>query len=160
MILISSSHAQNGLNHQLYVQARPGSMVKARWPLNRAWGPADFVSKSRRLSRPGHDRRMDVRPNQLTPGGAYRLALELGTSYQATVNHLGDLRLIASSSVKDALGARTAAPDLRRDVWQIDPARDPAPVRAAAGDLLVVDLEETPSVVTSGLSRCQVASRS
>jgi predicted secreted protein len=100
--------------------------------------------------------RMDVRPNQLTPGGAYRLALELGTSYQATVNHLGDLRIIASSqrrgllqasprSVKEALGARTAAPDLRRDVWQIDPARDAAPVRAAAGDLLVVDLEETPS---------------
>jgi Zn-dependent peptidase ImmA (M78 family)/predicted secreted protein len=100
--------------------------------------------------------RLRVRAADIDPALAYRLALELGTSYQATVHHLGDLKRITSThrrsllaaspaSIKEALGARETGEDLRRDVWQIDPRRDASPVQAVAGDLLVVEMEETPS---------------
>lgn len=99
--------------------------------------------------------RLDIDASTIDPRSAYRLALALGTSYQATVHHLGDLQLIRSAhrrallaltpgTIKESLGARATGRDLRRDVWQLDPD-DPQPVSVVAGDVLVVDLDETPS---------------
>jgi Zn-dependent peptidase ImmA (M78 family)/predicted secreted protein len=88
----------------------------------------------------------------LTPDLAYRLALELGTSYRATVHHLGDLRMVSSAArrvlletapakIKEALGARRVVTDLNRDVWHVDRIpRSDRPIRAKPGDLLAVDL--------------------
>lgn len=52
---------------------------------------------------------------------------------------------VIGNARKEALEARTGSPRLRGDVWQIDPARDSARGRAAAGDILVVELEKASS---------------
>lgn len=90
----------------------------------------------------------------LAPAEVYQLGLELGTSYRATANRLRGLglvdqsverRLLASTprAVKDALGARRAARDLRRDVWHVASDHVQRHLRPQEGDVLVVDERET-----------------
>jgi len=100
--------------------------------------------------------RLGIDVRVLSPRSAYRLALELGTSYQATVNHLRDLGTIGAKRraallsvslrhVKEELGARDASTDLRRDVWEVDLTQGELSIRPTAGDIVVVEATETPS---------------
>lgn len=92
----------------------------------------------------------------LDPVGAYGLALECGTSYEATVRHLAHMRLITESHrdsllriqpqrVKRSLGALDVASDSRRDVWIVKAAHDVAKAEVQEGDALVVEVEDLPS---------------
>jgi Zn-dependent peptidase ImmA (M78 family) len=90
------------------------------------------------------------------PEDAYAIALRLGTSYQATVRHLPNLRLISDeqmrawlktplSRVKLGLAEDAPPEDLRNDVWQLDKRDNHAGIAVRLGDRLVVELEDTPS---------------
>lgn len=90
------------------------------------------------------------------PQDAYELSLELGTSYEATVRHLVDMRLISAArrdrllrttpqAIKVALGGLPAVADSRRNIWI---ARPPGVERALGpteGDAVVVEVPEIPS---------------
>ncbi len=95
-------------------------------------------------------------PRLLNAEGAYTLALELGTSYAATVHHLTDTRLIPASrreellnvapqEIKRTLGAFDALADSWRDVRVVRPDQAGTAVRVQEGDALVVEVPETPS---------------
>jgi Zn-dependent peptidase ImmA (M78 family)/predicted secreted protein len=99
---------------------------------------------------------LDVRPERLDPAGAYALALEFGTSYAATVHHLGNIRLLSSGqreqllkvtpqTIKQQLEAIDAAADSRKNVWLIRPPHPPGTVSPQEGDAVVVEVPETPS---------------
>jgi Zn-dependent peptidase ImmA (M78 family) len=85
----------------------------------------------------------------------YALALELGTSYEATVRHLRDMRRIDSPQrvslleiqprrIKQELGSGLAT-NLRKDVWLVQPSRNVERVFPSQGDTLIFALPETPS---------------
>lgn len=85
----------------------------------------------------------------------YRLSLEVGASYRAVVNHLRDLSFITPQQrtalvqiqpgqIKEGFGIRDVAPNLRRDVWQVDQL-GPGHVDGILGDVVAVDLPEIPS---------------
>jgi Zn-dependent peptidase ImmA (M78 family)/predicted secreted protein len=100
--------------------------------------------------------RLALAPERLDEQGAYALALELGTSYAATVRHLSDMGLVGRpqqdrllrttpQAIKQALGALDAAADAWRDVRLVTPDRRPREVGALEGDALVLDVPEVPS---------------
>jgi Zn-dependent peptidase ImmA (M78 family)/predicted secreted protein len=95
-------------------------------------------------------------PRTIDPIGAYRLSLELGTSYQAAVHHLGDMRLLPSArrkellavtprEVKRRLGAAPALADSWRDVWIVQRDDNRADLSPAAGDAVLVEVQGAPS---------------
>lgn len=98
---------------------------------------------------------LGLRAAQLDAQGVYALALELGTSYTATINHLGDLGFVrpahrdrllkvAPQVVKRAAGAIDAATDAWKDVWLVRPPRHTA-IGAQEGDVIIVEVAEIPS---------------
>jgi Zn-dependent peptidase ImmA (M78 family)/predicted secreted protein len=100
--------------------------------------------------------RLELMPTSLDAGGAYALSLELGTSYRATVNHLGDIRLIGSAqrqhllgvspqTVKQSLGASDVAADAWKDIWLIGSSLNLHQIHPMEGDALVLALPEIPS---------------
>jgi predicted secreted protein len=105
-------------------------------------------------------RSLGFRPGSLTPSDVYQVALELGTSYSATAAHLFGLHMASSAQlaifratspmvIKEELGGRGAAEDLRRDVWHVRSSEPPRELRPQAGDVVVVDRSE---VGTAGYS--------
>lgn len=100
--------------------------------------------------------RLGVMPAGLEGPDAYGLALELGTSYAATVRHLSDMRLIGEAkrdrllaiqpqAIKRSLGATDVTSDSRKDVWLVRSSQDASPVYPVEGDALVLALPEIPS---------------
>jgi Zn-dependent peptidase ImmA (M78 family) len=101
-------------------------------------------------------KRLRLELRSLDPVGAYRLALELGTSYQATINHLGDLRLLTRPrrtdllrstprKVKRLLGAGPGLADSWRDVWVVHEEDERPRIHPLAGDAVLVEVEGAPS---------------
>ena len=91
-----------------------------------------------------------------SPIDVYALALRLGTSYQATLRHLPNLKLISDHQMKQWLkqplarlkiGLAEGAPpeSLRNDVWHLDERDANTAIAVRAGDRLVVTLHDTPS---------------
>lgn len=99
---------------------------------------------------------LTLAPPRLDPQGAYALSLALGTSFNATVRHLFDMRLIGSTprnallrvtpqSIKASLGGLPAVADGRRNVWRINPPAVQSELLPIEGDAVVVEVPETPS---------------
>ncbi len=74
-------------------------------------------------------RELDLRPEQIDASTAYLLALRMGTSYRATVNHLQTLKLVTRSLAEKLRDIKPQAikQDLnedekvgKRDVWVLD----------------------------------------
>jgi predicted secreted protein len=93
---------------------------------------------------------------RLDPGNAYALALEMGTSYAATVRHLSDMRLITASwrdlllktppqVIKRSLGGLEAVADSWRDVWLVRNRQDDYELDVQEGDAVVIEAPEVPS---------------
>jgi len=89
----------------------------------------------------------------LTPEAAYLLSLKMGTSYQATVNHLQTLRKLNASEaahfrkvkpkqIKSELSEHVAA---RHDVWILDEHWNGQQVFPAVEDTIVIHLPEIPT---------------
>lgn len=100
--------------------------------------------------------KLGLRAGQLSPEGAYALALELGTSYTATVHHLADMRLLSEGNrdvllgtppqaIKRSLGASDVIADTRRDVWLVRPPQPDLRLSVQEGDAVVIEVPETPS---------------
>lgn len=88
--------------------------------------------------------------------GAYGLALELGTSYRATVHHLADMGLIRPTqrrhlldlepqSIKRELGANDVAADSWKNVWLLGASQNHQRIWPEEGDALVLALPEIPA---------------
>jgi Zn-dependent peptidase ImmA (M78 family) len=101
-------------------------------------------------------RELQMTPENLDAGDAYLLALELGTSYQATIRQLYDIRVIptarrnqllaeAPQAIKIKSGAADVLADSWKDVWMLRESHRYHPVHAMEGDAVVVDLAEIPS---------------
>lgn len=89
----------------------------------------------------------------LTPQAIYFLALKMGTSYLATVNHLHTLKRL---SFADAEELRRQQPRVikkgvghqpigRSDVWLIDEQWNGQPIFPAADDTIILRLQEIPT---------------
>lgn len=100
--------------------------------------------------------RLNLLPARLDQQGVYALALELGTSYTATVRHLGGMGLISRAlrdrllritpqAIKQALGDIEVAADAWKDIRLVGPTRGTGMVQAQAGDVLIVEVPEIPS---------------
>jgi Zn-dependent peptidase ImmA (M78 family) len=100
--------------------------------------------------------KLGLDPASLDPPGAYGVALECGTSYEATVRHLADMKVITESRrdvllrtqpqrVKRALGALDVISDSRRDVWIVKATNDEARAQVQEGDAVIVEVEDLPS---------------
>lgn len=100
--------------------------------------------------------RLGLNAASLDGQGAYGLALELGTSYRATVHHLGDMGLIRSArrrrlldlepqSIKQALGASDVAADSWKNVWLVGASQNRQQIWPEEGDALVLTLPEIPA---------------
>lgn len=92
----------------------------------------------------------------LSPVAVYSLALRLGTSYDATVRHLGNLEFATRTqvtawlttppkSIKEGLARGVALSDWRRDVWELTGQDKGLALPVHEGDRLVVALEEIPT---------------
>lgn len=90
------------------------------------------------------------------PVQVYELALRLGTSYQATIHQLRNLRLVSASEeralariaprdIKQSLTNGAEPPDFRRNVWSVDIRSDRTHLLAESGDRVVVFGREVPS---------------
>lgn len=99
---------------------------------------------------------LGVTPSSLEERSVYALALEMGTSYTATVRRLHGLRLITAGlrdqllrttpqSIKRSLGDADVAVDPWRDVRLIGPRVRARAVGAVEGDVVVLELPEVPS---------------
>jgi Zn-dependent peptidase ImmA (M78 family)/predicted secreted protein len=86
----------------------------------------------------------------------YALALELGTSYAATIHRLHGLKVITAGkrdrllkttpqSIKRSLGVLDVAVDAWRDVHRVGPGDRSRVVDAVEGDVVVLDFAEVPS---------------
>lgn len=88
----------------------------------------------------------------------YGLALDMGTSYMATVHHLGDLGVldlgrrdnlarIAPQRIKRELGGQDAIADAWKDVRlvRVRDGERMAEVHAEQGDAVILEVPETPS---------------
>jgi Zn-dependent peptidase ImmA (M78 family) len=91
-----------------------------------------------------------------SPEDVYALALRLGTSYQATLRHLPNLKLISENEMRQwqkhplarvKVGIAEGAPpeSLRNDVWYLTERDADTAIAVRIGDRLVVDLEDAPS---------------
>jgi Zn-dependent peptidase ImmA (M78 family) len=91
-----------------------------------------------------------------SPEDVYALALRLGTSYQATLRHLPNLKLISDHQMRQwvkqplsrvKLGLAEGAPpeNLRNDVWHLTERDAGTVIAVRAGDRLVVALADIPS---------------
>lgn len=100
--------------------------------------------------------RLGVRPHSLDGRSAYALALELGTSYRATVQHLGDMGLIRPDvrrrlltlqprAIKRQVEGSESTADSWRDVWEVGSPHEGGRVWPIVGDALVFSLKETPA---------------
>jgi Zn-dependent peptidase ImmA (M78 family)/predicted secreted protein len=100
-------------------------------------------------------KKLGVQIGRLDAAGAYALALELGTSYAATVHHLTDMHLLvaahrdrllktAPQAIKRSLGAADVAADAWRDVWLVH-SPPSLQVDVQEGDAVVVEVPEVPS---------------
>jgi Zn-dependent peptidase ImmA (M78 family) len=97
-----------------------------------------------------------LRPDLMSPQDAYELALDLGTSYEATVRHLVDARILAAThrdrllkvppqAIKQTLGAADVMTDSWRDVWLVLSSGTASKLDVQEGDAVVVEVPETPS---------------
>jgi Zn-dependent peptidase ImmA (M78 family)/predicted secreted protein len=86
----------------------------------------------------------------------YSLALEMGTSYSATVGHLSNLKKLGRSqrdrlqritpqAIKSAIGALGTVADAWKNAWLVRPPRHDLEVTPLEGDALVVEVPEVPS---------------
>lgn len=100
--------------------------------------------------------RLEIEPAGLDGPGAYTLALELGTSYRATVHHLGTMGLIGRAhrqrllalqpqSIKQDLGASDIAADAWKNVWLVGSSQDRQWIWPEEGDAVVLTFPEIPS---------------
>lgn len=98
--------------------------------------------------------RLKRRPERLDPGQAYRLSLELGASYTATVTQMHALQRIGTANARAlhqqhpidiktdlALGHRPA--NARADVWPLAREDDGRTLVVSQGDEVHVSLRET-----------------
>jgi Zn-dependent peptidase ImmA (M78 family)/predicted secreted protein len=112
--------------------------------------PVQLVNRG--LARIGLKRR----PEQLDPGQAYRLSLELGASYTATVTQMHALERISAANARAlhqqhpidiktdlALGHRPA--NARADVWPLAREDDGRTVWVSPEDEVHIRLNETPT---------------
>ena len=87
---------------------------------------------------------------ELSPSEAYRLSLELGASYSATVTHLVNLRRIerhwanylldhSPKSIKEEI-TQTPREEARSDVWSLTEADQGKRLYPRIGDELVIEL--------------------
>lgn len=99
---------------------------------------------------------LGITPQELDERSVYGLALELGTSYTATVHQLYGLKLISAmvrdrllkvtpQAIKRTLGDTEAAADSWRDIRLIMPQGRRRAVSAVEGDVVVLELPEIPS---------------
>lgn len=100
--------------------------------------------------------RLGIAVNRLDASQAYALSLELGTSYEATVRHLVDLKLLRAPQrdrllqvepkvIKEQLGALDAVADSRRNIWLVTVPQEGRLLHPLEGDAVVVVVPETPS---------------
>lgn len=100
--------------------------------------------------------RLGLQADRLDPEGAYALALELGTSYAATVRHLADMCLLSGhdrdrllgtppQAIKRAMGGLDAAADAWRDVWMVHAPGPDLQLEVQEGDAVVIEVPEAPS---------------
>jgi Zn-dependent peptidase ImmA (M78 family) len=91
-----------------------------------------------------------------SPEDVYALALRLGTSYQATLRHLPNLKLVSDhqmrqwlkqplARVKLALAEGAPPASLHNDVWHLTERDAGTQIAVRAGDRLVVALADAPS---------------
>ena len=96
------------------------------------------------------------RPWTLTPEQAYRLSLDLGSSYSATVTQLRALDRISTANVQQLMKVRplTIKTELalgrppqnaRADVWPLTPADDGRTLNVSRDDELHLSLLESPT---------------
>lgn len=99
---------------------------------------------------------LDMTAQSLDEQSVYGLALELGTSYAATVSQLHGLKLITATvrdrllrttpqTIKRTLGDVDAMSDSWKDIRLIGPRAQQRAVRAMEGDVVVLDMPEVPS---------------
>jgi Zn-dependent peptidase ImmA (M78 family) len=102
----------------------------------------------------GSMRELAVQREQVTPSGAYLMALRMGTSYAATVNQLQTLKLVrpaqaselrkhAPKQIKEKLNGEQVAG--RQDIWLLDEHWNGKDIFPAVRDTIRIQLEETPT---------------
>ena len=85
----------------------------------------------------------------------YRLAVDMGTSYLATANHLADAKFItrtaaralariAPRSIKQAIGASDDLANPWQDVWLVNKQSTPDRIAPQPGDAMVLEVEAAP----------------
>lgn len=95
-------------------------------------------------------------PQSLDERSVYGLALELGTSYTATVRQLHGLKLITArvrdrlltispQTIKRTLGDTDAAADSWRDIRLVVPRGRQRVITVVEGDVVVLEMSEVPS---------------
>jgi Zn-dependent peptidase ImmA (M78 family) len=99
-------------------------------------------------------RDLALRPEQINPSTAYLLALRMGTSYRATVNHLQTLKFVTRSlaaKLRD-IKPQDIKQDLnedekvgKRDVWVLDELSNGKPIFPAPQDMIRIQLQEVPT---------------
>lgn len=99
---------------------------------------------------------LGMTPRELDEQNIYGLALELGTSYTATVRQLHGLKLITPAvrdrllnitpqTIKRTLGDSDATSDPWKDIRLVSPQRRQRAVVAMEGDVVVLEMPEIPS---------------
>jgi predicted secreted protein len=96
------------------------------------------------------------KPGSITPEEAYRLSLDLGSSYMATVTQLRaldritfgvaqDLLKVSPITIKTALAAGQKPANARADVWALTRGDDGRRLAIGLDDEVHVSLEESPT---------------
>ncbi len=100
--------------------------------------------------------RLGIAVDRLDASQAYAVSLELGTSYEATLRHMVDLKLLRTpqrdqllrvepKAIKEQLGALNVVADTRRNIWLVTAIHDKRLLHPLEGDAVVIVLQETPS---------------
>lgn len=100
--------------------------------------------------------RLGITLERLDASQAYALSLELGTSYEATLRHLVDLKLLRApqrdrllqverKAIKEQLGALDILADSRKNIWLVTAPQERRLLHPLEGDAVVVVVPETPS---------------
>jgi len=99
-------------------------------------------------------RDLRIHSEQMNPSDAYLLALRMGTSYRATVNHLQTLKVVSKSRAENLRGTKPQQikQDLnedervgRRDVWVLDEVWNGKSIFPAPQDTIRIQLQEIPT---------------
>ena len=100
--------------------------------------------------------RLGIAVDRLDASQAYAVSLELGTSYEATLRHMVDLKLLSTpqrdqllrvepKAIKEQLGALDAVADTRRNIWLVTARQEKRLLHPLEGDAVVIVLQEIPS---------------